>query len=135
MILTSSPCKQDLETSIKRKKESFKLKKKRPLNIKNKSKEATKKTAQKKRKISKDKESSSESSNKSDYSVDDSTDESPDRSQNENGKCFYCLGLFSEDVHGEKWIQCVSCRRWAHEECSGIEDVADFYVCEFCTNH
>ncbi|CAF4919948.1 unnamed protein product [Pieris macdunnoughi] len=91
------------------------------------------KKALKKRKISKQRKSSSASSDKSDYSVMDSTDESPDRSQNQNGKCLYCDGLFSEDVHGEKWIQCASCRRWTHEDCAGIEDMVDYYVCEFCT--
>ncbi|XP_044733227.1 uncharacterized protein LOC123295831 [Chrysoperla carnea] len=120
-ILTSSPYKQDLETSIQR-------------STKKKQKKTPKKTAQKKRKIAKDKKSSSESSDKSDFSVNDSTDESPDRSQNQNGRCLYCNGLFSEDVHGEKWIQCASCREWAHEDCAGVEDMVDFFVCELCTN-
>ncbi|XP_044739984.1 uncharacterized protein LOC123301313 [Chrysoperla carnea] len=111
-ILTSSPYKQDLETSIQR-------------STKKKQKKTPKKTAQKKRKIAKDKKSSSESSDKSDFSVNDSTDESPDRSQNQNGRCLYCNGLFSEDVHGEKWIQCASCREWAHEDCAGVEDMSE----------
>lgn len=128
MILTSSPYKQDLETSVKRQKETIKMK--RLFNTRNKSKKMTMKTTQKKRKVSKD-EDSPESSAESEYSVNDSTDESPDRSQNENAKCLYCDGLFSEDTHGEKWIQCAPCRRWAHEECAGIE--GNHFVCEFCT--
>lgn len=130
-ILTSSPYKQDLETSIQRK-----IKKNTPKKLPKKTqKKKTKKTTQKKRKITTERKSSSESSDKSDYSVNDSTDESPDRSQNQNGKCLYCNGLFSEDVHGENWIQCASCRQWAHEECAGIEDMVDFFVCELCTSN
>lgn len=120
-ILTSSPYKQDLETSLQKN-----LKKDTPKKLPKKTKKKMpKKTAQKKRKIITEKKSSSESS----------TDESPDRSQNENGKCLYCNGLFSEDVHGEKWIKCASCREWAHEECAGIEDKVDFFVCELCTSN
>ncbi|KAG5870145.1 hypothetical protein JTB14_020862 [Gonioctena quinquepunctata] len=104
MILTSSPYKQDLVTSINKKGETDKVKKKISLNMKNESKKAPKKTAQKKRKIPKDKESSPESSDESDYSVNDSTDKSPDCSQNGNCKCLYWDGIFSEGVHGEKWI-------------------------------
>lgn len=130
-ILTSSPYKQDLETSIQ--KNTKKNTPKKPL--KKTHKKTPKKTAQKKRKITTERKSSSESSDKSDYSVNDSTDESPDRSQNQNGKCLYCNGLFSEDFHGEKWVQCASCREWAHEECAGIEDMVDFFVCELCTSN
>ncbi|KAI8761706.1 tigger transposable element-derived protein 6 [Biomphalaria glabrata] len=35
--------------------------------------------------------------------------------------CIYCNGLFSEDTHGEQWIQCVACSKWAHTECAGAE--------------
>lgn len=135
MILTSSPYKQNLEASMKRKEEIDKVRKKRPFNIKNKSKKTPKKIAQKKKKISKDRESSGSSSegDYSDYSVNDSTDESPDRSQNENAKCLYCNGLYCEDFHGEKWIRCTACRRWAHDECAGIEGMAA-YVCELCNS-
>ncbi|KAG5880147.1 hypothetical protein JTB14_018150 [Gonioctena quinquepunctata] len=41
--------------------------------------------------------------------------------------------FLSEDVHGVKWIQLAPCSRWAHEDCVGIEDMVDFYVCGFCT--
>lgn len=75
-----------------KRKEETKLKK-RPLNIRNKSKKTPKKSAQKKRKISKNKESP-ESSGKSDYSVNDSTDESPDRSQNVMLNACIVMGFF-----------------------------------------
>ncbi|XP_046978148.1 uncharacterized protein LOC124543871 [Vanessa cardui] len=128
-ILTSSPYKRDLETSIQKN-----LTKNTPKRAQKKTpKKMLKKTVQKKRKISKERKSSSSSSYNSDYLVNlYYTDESPDHSQ--NGKCLYCNGLFSEDVMGEKWIQCASCKQRAHEDCAGIEDMVDFYVCELCNS-
>jgi hypothetical protein len=29
----------------------------------------------------------------------------------------YCTGGFSHDKHVEKWVQCVRCYRWKHEDC------------------
>ena len=34
-----------------------------------------------------------------------------------DAECLFCTGLFSHDKHGEKWVQCVRCHRWAHEDC------------------
>lgn len=64
--------------------------------------------------------------------MNDDTDESPDRSENDNAKCLYCDSLFSEDIRGEKWIQCPSCQRWAHDECAGIDGIS--CLCESCKN-
>lgn len=149
-FLTSSPYKQDLEASIKRKeeKESLKRKKifKKELEKQNeqqttkksgdkrkmKGKQNQKKTEQKKRKTTAKiyKPISNSEDEDGEFSVHDETDESPDRAQSENAKCFYCDGLFSEDIRGEQWIQCLSCKRWVHEECAGIDGVT--YLCEFC---
>lgn len=74
MILTSSPYKQDLETSVKKKEETNKLKK-RLFNTKNKAKKMPKNISQKKRKISKSRDSS-ESTNESDFYLNDNSDES-----------------------------------------------------------
>ncbi|CAH2101341.1 unnamed protein product [Euphydryas editha] len=71
------------------------------------------------------------SSEGSDFSVHDDTDESPDRSQSTNARCFYCDGLFSEDMRGEQWIQCPSCTRGVHEKCAGVDNRTN-YVCEYC---
>jgi len=40
---------------------------------------------------------------------------------------------FSEDIGGEQWIQCPSCSRWAHEECTGVDGGVNF-LCEYCGN-
>ncbi|KAI8777018.1 tigger transposable element-derived protein 6 [Biomphalaria glabrata] len=34
----------------------------------------------------------------------------------EDSPCIYCNGMFSEDTHGEQWIQCVACGKWAQTE-------------------
>lgn len=146
-FLTSSPYKLDLETTISKKHAVEALKKEKNITklldgTKNKrkgkrtaserkqenKKQQTKKATEKKRKTTK-KIVVSSSSEGSDFSVNDDTDESPDRST--NAKCFYCNGLFSEDMRGEQWIQCPSCNRWAHEECAGVDDNTN-YICEYC---
>lgn len=55
------------------------------------------------------------------FVLNDSPDLSPDRSNQEDAKCIYCSGLFSDDKGGEAWVQCVICTMWAHELCSGNE--------------
>jgi len=88
------------------------------------------KKTQRKRKNLKKKTSRSSSEESNTFSVNVSIDESPDCCVRDDAKFLYCEGLFSEDVHGEQWIQCVSCSRWAHEEFAGIE--TDIFICEFC---
>ena len=43
--------------------------------------------------------------------------------------CLICLSPYSESRSGEKWIQCTTCKLWAHEDCTegGIT-----YVCHNC---
>ncbi|KAJ8894165.1 hypothetical protein PR048_006775, partial [Dryococelus australis] len=43
--------------------------------------------------------------------------------------CLFCGCVFSDDKHGEQWIQCTVCYRWAHEHCSAT-DV--HFVCPQC---
>ncbi|KAJ2948846.1 hypothetical protein O0L34_g5772 [Tuta absoluta] len=45
--------------------------------------------------------------------------------------CIICLDLFSKLVIKEKWIECDSCKRWAHAECLESEDFHT-YVCAYC---
>ncbi|KAJ4432731.1 hypothetical protein ANN_21369 [Periplaneta americana] len=54
------------------------------------------------------------------------------RKNTENdSKCIYCDGKFSEDTQGEVWIQCISCHDWCHEECASSEN-KDQFVCDIC---
>ena len=39
--------------------------------------------------------------------------------EDDNTACIYCNELYSDSMGGEGWIQCIQCRRWAHENCSG----------------
>ena len=37
---------------------------------------------------------------------------------NDDPECIFCTENFSDDRHGETWIQCSICIRWAHEDCN-----------------
>lgn len=135
-LLTSSPYKLELEKSFKEKKEinpetSKRVKELLDIKSPKEKKHATVRKIVKKRRPCKSGESSS-SEDSSNFSVKDSSDEDPDPTAQENAACLYCDGLFSEDACGELWVQCVSCSRWAHEDCSGVEK--DIFVCEFCSS-
>lgn len=117
-LLTSSPHKNELQESLKKKQDQTMDKTKKG------------KGKGKKTKVSKEVHvSSSEEENETLYA--DSSDESPDRSNFSDAKCLYCDSLYSMDNRGESWIQCLCCKLWAHEECSGIE--TDIFFCEFCS--
>ena len=44
--------------------------------------------------------------------------------------CLYCGEKFANSRGGEMWIQCSTCKAWAHEACSGHENGE--FVCEMC---
>lgn len=126
-ILTSTPYKNELEESInsranKKPKlnldrgiETTKGKKKLTKGKKKVSKRMIKKKVQV-RKPTRNKESSSEEEDETDDAV-----------------CFYCNDLYSNSKSGEGWITCQQCRKWAHEECAGVEsDECEEFCCEFC---
>jgi len=43
--------------------------------------------------------------------------------------CIVCLGAYSKSRKGEDWIQCNSCKKWAHEKCAGKQNVL-FFNCK-----
>ncbi|KAG5890315.1 hypothetical protein JTB14_032825 [Gonioctena quinquepunctata] len=53
-------------------------------------------------------------------------------SEEEECYCSVCLSPYSESRSGEKWIQCITCKQWAHEECTegGLG-----YVCHNCDSN
>ncbi|KAG5889685.1 hypothetical protein JTB14_033613 [Gonioctena quinquepunctata] len=53
-------------------------------------------------------------------------------SEEEECYCIVCLSPYSESRSGEKWIQCITCKQWAHEECTegGLG-----YVCHNCDSN
>ncbi|XP_043228646.1 uncharacterized protein LOC122384902 [Amphibalanus amphitrite] len=46
--------------------------------------------------------------------------------------CLYCGESFGDSVAGEGWACCTCCKKWAHDECAGLDDNDANYVCEFC---
>jgi hypothetical protein len=70
-----------------------------------------------------------ESSSETDMEIEYESDDSGDDISDGDAECLFCTGLLSSDKHGEKWVQCVRCCRWAHEECGAEED---YFVCPMC---
>ena len=125
-ILTSSPYKRNLETSIKARGAN------RKATISIKSFGRGKKLSTEK-KITK-KPQSSDSGESDIVQLNDSSDEDVDslhpQPEYATVECIFCGRKFSEDVKGEIWVQCLQCKMWAHEECAGCEK--EQYVCDFC---
>jgi len=47
--------------------------------------------------------------------------------------CLVCMEPFSNSRSKEVWIQCTSCKMWAHELCTARDSLANmFYVCDNC---
>lgn len=57
------------------------------------------------------------------------SDTPPTSSDDEECYCLVCVAPFSESRPKESWIQCRSCRRWAHERCT---DGSLYYTCNNC---
>ena len=52
-----------------------------------------------------------------------------DSSDNEEWPCLVCGEPFCNSRPREKWIQCVLCQQWAHEECTQGKY---YYICQNC---
>ena len=48
---------------------------------------------------------------------------------NEEWTCLVCCKPYTNSRPREKWVQCSSCKQWAHEECTPGEL---FYTCQNC---
>jgi hypothetical protein len=57
--------------------------------------------------------------------------ETVDEDSDDDAECPYCKELFSTDKCGGKWITCIKCHQWCHEECSGADDYKKL-ICAFC---
>lgn len=54
----------------------------------------------------------------------------PSSSEEDDYFCLICAESYEDSRPGEEWIQCTSCRNWAHDRCtSGASAV---YVCINC---
>ena len=56
--------------------------------------------------------------------------EAAETDEDEEWPCIVCGEPFGNSRPGEEWVMCISCRRWAHEECTPMQHVA--YVCHNC---
>lgn len=43
--------------------------------------------------------------------------------------CLVCMETWTDSVHGEQWVQCVSCKLWSHEKCTKGDPL---YYCHNC---
>ena len=52
-----------------------------------------------------------------------------DSSDKEQWSCIICCEPFDNSRPGEKWIHCVVCKKWVHEECTMGDR---YFVCHNC---
>lgn len=60
------------------------------------------------------------------------SDSSSDEEEAEEA-CIFCNELYCHSKANEGWIQCRSCRGWAHEACSKCEEMDDDFECDLCS--
>jgi len=56
----------------------------------------------------------------------------PDTSDEEDWPCLVCCEPFVNSKSKEKWIKCVECGKWAHEDCTDYCKGQIAYVCDNC---
>ncbi|KAG8324914.1 hypothetical protein J6590_080466 [Homalodisca vitripennis] len=52
--------------------------------------------------------------------------------EEEDVGCIYCNELYSKSKSRELWLQCSSCKLWAHLDCTGLDKKTKMFVCELC---
>lgn len=87
-------------------------------------KATSKKTVNRKLNFSSEDDDSFLSDNSSVQLQSDSDSDDPDT------ECLFCNSKYSDDGSGEQWVQCMKCKRWAHELC-GAEDAN--FTCPMCS--
>lgn len=43
--------------------------------------------------------------------------------------CLVCCESYSSSRANEKWVACVKCKKWSHEDCTAGENN---YICHHC---
>lgn len=46
--------------------------------------------------------------------------------------CIYCTEPYKKSKKGEEWIQCITCKKWAHADCAGVNKRTKIFICELC---
>lgn len=55
-------------------------------------------------------------------------------SVNEDPNCIFCDELFLQSKSKEQWIYCISCLKWSHVECAGVDMNESNFICDFCAD-
>ncbi|XP_026762195.2 uncharacterized protein LOC131843013 [Achroia grisella] len=119
-ILTDTPEKEALSLEQENKKKKKMVSRKKAVSKKNKQvkkkilqEKDTNKNKQVKRKIIQEKDTSSSS-------------------EEEECLCLECCESFADSVAGEGWIQCNTCKGWAHDKCAKHHSSSLAYECKNC---
>lgn len=122
-ILTDTPEKEALSLEQENKKKKKTVSRKQAVSKKNKEvkkkilqEKDTNKNKQVKRKILQQKDTSSSS-------------------EEEECLCLECCESFADSVAGEGWIQCFTCKGWAHDKCAKQHSLSLAYECKNCESH
>ncbi|KAG5896912.1 hypothetical protein JTB14_028140 [Gonioctena quinquepunctata] len=55
-----------------------------------------------------------------------------DSESDNDPECLICGESYSRSASGEGCIQCSQCHMWAHDACSGADEIDDVFVCDHC---
>ncbi|CAH2089669.1 unnamed protein product [Euphydryas editha] len=65
------------------------------------------------------------------YTVDEN-DGNALNSDDESTICLECTEFYVDSVPGEQWVQCITCKLWAHSKC--VRGNLMFFECKHCTS-
>lgn len=121
--LTSTPYKEDLETSLTDKNRKIRAErmKNKKINKELRENHNNESSSKGKRQVSKSK------------MLKHSKDESSSSESDVDVECLFCGNNYSNDRHGEGWIMCGHCTKWAHDACAGVDTDDDGeFICDIC---
>jgi hypothetical protein len=60
---------------------------------------------------------------------DHETSKSEKANEEKDKGCIFFQETFLNSTSGEKWVRCMSCLKWAHEECARVDPVINYDFC------
>ena len=51
--------------------------------------------------------------------------------EQDDTECLFCGELYSQ-TQADGWIQCTTCKKWAHDDCAGVDVDDNAFVCDIC---
>jgi len=130
-VLTSSPYKRMLCKKVQKEKNKKWRPEDKAKNVRRRLL-TTKGKKQKKANLEEEAESCDSDSIQYDDRSDDNAEDSFDDydCDEDDAVCILCGGTYKNDTHGEEWVQCIVCHRWAHVECGIVEEIFTCAVCK-----